>query len=309
VDAFFTMKRFTFAIGQRVVIGSDLDDSLLQSFVEWTAGLATVFHFELCGLTTFGRAMKARRRILDVIAKKVETMKRDGATYRERDSMLFKLVNASFEGSTLDSATLGDFVLVMLFASHDTTAGTMQSTLRFIALYPEQWSRVVAEVDKLWDGKALLSSDIIEKAVLARGFIEEVLRLAAPVPSLIRRASTPVEIDGYVIPAGWSMKVSIAGMGRSSFGEEFTPDNIHRHGELKGNENFPFGGGRRMCVGYKLARQELYIWLMCLARNYAVSCAPQKHNKFPINFYRTEVRLTHREENYKSPVSSIRAGA
>jgi len=222
--------------------------------------------------------------------------------------MLSKLTHASFEGSSLDRATVGDFALVMLFAAHDTTLAMTQSILRYIALYPGDWRRVVAEVDTLWDGKSTLSDEILSRAVVARGFVEEVLRLVPPVGGLFRSLASPAEYEGYEIPADWKVMVNVSGMGRTCFGEQFAPDNIHRHSEFKGNEYFPFGGGRRMCIGYKLARQELYVWTIYLARHFDVACDPVRRETFAFNYHRVQVRLTHRSDGER-PAHSRQAGA
>lgn len=100
--------------------------------------------------TIFGKAMKARRKLLEmvelVVLRRLEQGKTKERSPAARD-ILSILINdmKSGSGETLSMDELKDQVLLQMFAGHDTTSAALTSLAFVIARYPEVRQRLEAE--------------------------------------------------------------------------------------------------------------------------------------------------------------------
>ena len=102
----------------------------------------------------------------------------------------------------------------------------------------------------------------IERLPYVLGLIKETIRWRPPVPLIPHhRLTEDLEFEGYSFPAGTDFVVnSLAVCGDCIDPAEFKPERW-----LNGKEDnivaglWQFGGGRRLCVGYKIAQQELFL--------------------------------------------------
>ncbi|KAI2781522.1 cytochrome P450 [Daldinia loculata] len=92
--------------------------------------------------------------------------------------------------------------------------------------------------------------------------IKEVLRWRPTVPVIPPHQLTEdLDFDGYRIPAGTSFLInSIALSNEFEDPNEFQPERWIDGSESNATANFwGFGGGRRICVGWKVAQQALFL--------------------------------------------------
>lgn len=156
-----------------------------------------------------------------------------------KECILSDLANVAIDGRKLTNEELAAIVLQLLVAGYETTSATMTAgMLRII--------RTPGLEDKLRNDPALIPN-----------FIEEVLRIDAPIQGLFRRATRDTEIGGVPVPAGsivqlmWGAANHDASMFENP--ETFDPErqNARRH--------VAFAFGPHVCVGNQLARGELRI--------------------------------------------------
>ena len=92
---------------------------------------------------------------------------------------------------------------------------------------------------------------------LIPNFLEECLRLEAPVQCLYRQAARDTEIGGVVIPAGSSLMLVYAAANYDE--EHFDRPYELQHERANAVQHLAFGKGAHFCIGAALARLEARI--------------------------------------------------
>lgn len=161
--------------------------------------------------------------------------------YRDvpRPCILNDLVHAEVNGKRLAIEEIIQIVEQMLPAGSDTTVGALASAMHRIATTPG------------------LEDELRSDPSLIANFVEEVLRTAAPVQGLWRRATCDTEIGGVPIAKD---SIIVLRFGAGNYDPAVFPDpdrfDIRR---TNARRHFAFGVGPHFCVGNLLARGELRI--------------------------------------------------
>jgi cytochrome P450 len=157
---------------------------------------------------------------------------------KEPDGMLLsRLVHAEVEGRHLDLRELMSILQQLLVAGNETTTTTLAAGMKIMIDNPDIVSQLRAEPG------------------LMRNFVEETLRVMAPIQTMFRRAVADVEIHGVTIPAGSLVEVRFGAGNRDPevYQNPACPD-LHR---ANAGSHLSFGAGRHLCIGNQLARGEL----------------------------------------------------
>ncbi|PNH09806.1 Protein LUTEIN DEFICIENT 5, chloroplastic [Tetrabaena socialis] len=198
-----------------------------------------------------------------------------------RDPSILHFLVAS--GDEISSKQLRDDLMTMLIAGHETTAAVLTWTLYTLAQHPEAAEAIRQEVDAVLGDRAPTVADFGSLRFTTR-VINESMRLYPQPPVLIRRALQEDSFDGFVVPAGSDIFISVWNLHRNPASwdqpDAFKPERWGRaraFGPLDGpmpnevTENFaylPFGGGRRKCIGDQFALFESVVALSMLMRRY-----------------------------------------
>jgi cytochrome P450 len=154
------------------------------------------------------------------------------------DDLVTSLVQAyQQEGDRLSEQELVDFCIVLLVAGNETTAKLIGNAMLCLRDFPEVRAELIAHPEKMDD------------------FIEEVLRLRAPVQNIIRIAKVETELHGQTIRAGDTVEVF---MGSANLDETQFENPLQLEFGRKGR-HLAFGNGIHFCLGAPLARLEATI--------------------------------------------------
>ncbi|CAH1434974.1 unnamed protein product [Lactuca virosa] len=152
-----------------------------------------------------------------------------------------------------------NFVLALLAAGSDTSAGTMEWTMSLLLNHPEVLKKAQNEIDQVVGKDRLVDESDISNLPYLRCIINETLRLKPAGPLLVpHEASEDCVIGGYNIPGGTMVLVNQWAIHHDpkvwADPETFNPERLEGlEGTRDGFKLLPFGYGRRSCPGEGLA--------------------------------------------------------
>ncbi|KAG0465228.1 hypothetical protein HPP92_019392 [Vanilla planifolia] len=236
--------------------------------------------------TTYGRAIKARKKVAEALTKLVRRRKEEKdnkaqvAESRKKD-MVDELLEAD-EGFTEEEMV--DFLLALLVAGHETTPTIMTIAVKFLTENPSALALVKEEQEEIrarkkdelkpWSGA--ITSPCLSPNASSTKLSESPTLLA--VSSVVPSPTSISKITRFQRDARCSLVPGCPP--RRTLLEEartFNPwrwmnhtNNITKDGgqQAGGAPIFtPFGGGQRLCPGYELGRVEISVFL-----HYLVTC-------------------------------------
>lgn len=162
-----------------------------------------------------------------------------------RDDLVTELVQASEAGDRLSSTELFSMIGGLLFAGYDTTRNQLGQAMVAFCQHPDQWALLGQQPD------------------LAPRAVDEVMRLVGAVSGVPRVALDELDVDGWAIPAGTLLFLSVASGNRDS---SVYDDAMSFDITAERDAHLSFGGGPHYCLGANLARTEMEEALALLAR-------------------------------------------
>jgi len=195
---------------------------------------------------------------------------------RDRGDLLSMLLEArDDDGAGMSKEQLRDEVMTLFLAGHETTANALSWTLYLLAKHPEAEAALVAELDRVLDGRPPAFADL-PRLEYTNAVVKESMRLYPPVWYISREPLEDVTIGGYTLPAGSEMALSQWVMHRHpDYFEEpdaFRPERWTSAFEksLPPYVYFPFGAGPRVCIGKSFATMESALLLAAIVRKFRI---------------------------------------
>ncbi|CAB4321310.1 unnamed protein product [Prunus armeniaca] len=175
-----------------------------------------------------------------------------------------------------------DFVVYvlfgMLFAGFHPISSIMALAFSVLAEHPAALEELTAENEALLKNRenpnSSLTWDEYKSMTFTHQIVNETLRLGNLGPALFRRALKDIPVNGFTIPAGWTIMVltSALQLSPNTFMDplEFNPWRWKDLDSLVVSKNFmPFGRGSRQCAGAEYSRVFLATFLHVLVTKYS----------------------------------------
>jgi cytochrome P450 family 138 len=209
----------------------------------------------------WGRLAEYRRQYDDVIGRLIDHVRAD-PNLESRADVLALLLRSTYEdGSQMSRSDIGDELLTLLAAGHETTAATLGWAFERVVRHPRVLAELVVE--------AATDDNEYRQATIA-----EVQRARTVIDFAGRHVYAPTfQLGDWVIPRGTSIVVAIAQLHNRA--EDFAaPDRFDPQryiGTRPPTFAFvPFGGGTRRCVGAVFANVEMDVVLRTVLRHFVI---------------------------------------
>ncbi|KAK3385470.1 cytochrome P450 [Podospora didyma] len=220
-----------------------------------------------------------------------------------RDTLLHK--DTKYTGSDEDAMYVA---MQLIEAGSDTTREALNIMTMAALEHPEAFAKARADVDRVCgtgENVRLPMLDDMEDLRYICAMAKEVLRWRAIFPTTPdHTASQDIDFEGYHFPTGTGFVINTIAVGAECENpEDFCPDRW-----MDGHETdithglWQFGGGRRICVGYRLAQRSLFINIARLVQCFNYE-ANGPYNPKILNLEATDepfpVKVTVRSPAYK----------
>ncbi|MCO5612095.1 hypothetical protein L7F22_066357, partial [Adiantum nelumboides] len=166
----------------------------------------------------------------------------------------------------------------ILSAGTHTIALTLEWTMAELLRNPDCLKKLQNEIDDMMakEGDHFITDEDLPKLPYLEKVVKEAFRLHPSVPLLIPRISNEaVKVDKFTLPTGTLVFLNVWAIGRDpdvwENAEEFLPDRFDgKDMDVKGQHYglLPFGKGRRVCPGLRLALSVLHVTLANLIRTF-----------------------------------------
>ena len=277
------MRILTLRIASKTLFGVDIGEkgsksaALLQKIGILLSNPTTmVLPFDLPGFS-FHRMMTLMAELDEDMREIIRSRKALDSDTGVVLSMLIKARDAE-TGMTLSEDELLGHVSVIFAAGHETSANALTWTLFLLSQHPEIAADLLDELDTVLKGKAPTVEQLQQLPLLER-IIKESMRILTPVPWNARATSQPTVLEGYELPTGTEVWVSIFHTHRNPdiYPEplKFNPQRWETL-EVDNFEYNPFSAGSRKCIGAGFAMMEIKVVLAMLLQKFRFQCLPQQ---------------------------------
>jgi len=256
----------------------------LYNFLVAFPKLESVLHWPIPGVVKFRRS---RARLDAVVGAMISSRRKLSREELEgRGDLLSMLVAARDEagdGSGMSDVQVRDEALTIFLAGYETVANALSWTWYLLSQNPEAAETMreeIAEVLGLGESGRTATVEDYGRLRYTEMVFAESMRLYPPAWAMGRQSTKAVELGPYRIPPNAHFFFSQYVMHRSpefwEEPEEFRPD---RHtAEAKAARRkfvyFPFGGGRRQCIGEGFAWMEGVLALATIAQRWRMTFVP-----------------------------------
>jgi cytochrome P450 len=222
------------------------------------------------------RFLRARRVLDDAVYGMIRSRRAQHGAGADRDDLLSRLLAPPGDGGpALTDEQLRDEVMTLVLAGHETTANALAFTCALLGRHPGALERVRAEVDRVLGGRAATAADapqLVETSLA----VQEALRIYPPAYMIGREAAEDVELPGgRAVRRGAIVVMSPFVVHRDprwweeplAFRPERFAHDAARHAPFT---YFPFGGGKRACIGRSFALLEATLVLATIVQRLEV---------------------------------------
>ncbi|ACK65934.1 cytochrome P450 [Rippkaea orientalis PCC 8801] len=269
------MQRLTLRIATKTLFGEDINSvdstagELLQQVLNCQRSSSIMlFPFDIPGLI-FHRYLNLLAQYEAKIKKIIDDKRAKGANDNDVLSMLIQ-AREEESGHPLSEAELIAHTGVIFLAGHETTANALTWTMFLLSQHPQILGDLVNELESVLQGEPPTLEQLPQLPLLDR-VIKESMRILTSVPWNGRVTSETTELDGYVLPKGTEVLVSIYHTHHMSEiypdPEAFKPERWETITPSIYEYN-PFSAGPRLCIGATFAMMELKIVLGMLLQRF-----------------------------------------
>ncbi|MEU0884159.1 cytochrome P450 [Lentzea sp. NPDC005914] len=241
-EVYPAIREMIFNLTSEVLTGSGLGaeaDEVNRLFEACLRASTGIVRFPVPGLA-WSRGLAARRRLETIFGAWVAERRATGGPPDNVLSML--CAAATDEGDRFTATDVVNHMILLLLAARDTSTIALSTIVYYLAQNPS------------WQERCRSDSSAVE---LVR---KEALRLAPPLPHLVRRVVRPTSVLGHPLAVGtyvqtipqfnhhmhelWTNPLAFDPL---RFSEERAEDKVHRYAWI------PFGGGVHKCIGMHFA--------------------------------------------------------
>ncbi|MBK6513750.1 MAG: cytochrome P450 [Polyangiaceae bacterium] len=211
-------------------------------------------------------AGRAKHDAMSILREEVVACRSGGSS--GRSDVLATIANARYEdGAPIAVDHAVDELVTLLVGGHETTANSLAWVLCHVLPRPDLLDQLEQERARVFPGGEIDPARASELALL-EACILETMRRTPIAPAVNRNLLKPLSLDPWLIPAGGivfpSTYVTHHRQDLWDRPRDFVPQRFLDKEGVPPDRFYPFGGGRRTCIGNAFAIFEMRIVLLAL---------------------------------------------
>ena len=219
------------------------------------------------------RYLNAGQRLDKKIYEVIERKRCEGSNGGDLIASLLRAQGEENGKGVWTDKQIRDEAMTMFLAGHETIGSAMTWTWFLLSQNPNAEAKMHAELNSVL-GKNPPQEKDIKNLIYTERVLLESMRLYPPVWLMVRKPTEDVELNGYTIPAGAYVHVCQYLLHRDAryFVEpqRFDPDRWSPQASAGRPKfsYFPFGGGKRQCIGEGFAMTEGILALAAIGQQW-----------------------------------------
>ncbi|NWX19032.1 CP24A protein, partial [Aegotheles bennettii] len=185
-----------------------------------------------------------------------------------------------YSGGQLSKKELYAAIAELQIAGVETTANSLLWALYNISRNPRVQQKLFQEIQSVLAANESPSAENLKHMPYLKACLKESMRLTPTVPFTSRTIDTEIVLGDYVLPNGTVLMINSHALGCNeeyfSGWTQFKPERWFQKNSIIPFSHVPFGIGKRMCIGRRIAELQLHLALCSLIRKYHIVATDNK---------------------------------
>uniref|UniRef100_A0A8C4JAX2 1,25-dihydroxyvitamin D(3) 24-hydroxylase, mitochondrial n=1 Tax=Dromaius novaehollandiae TaxID=8790 RepID=A0A8C4JAX2_DRONO len=200
-----------------------------------------------------------------------------------------------YSGGQLSKKELYAAIAELQIAGVETTANSLLWALYNISRNPHVQQKLFTEIQSVLAANESPSAENLKKMPYLKACLKESMRLTPSVPFTTRTIDKEMVLGDYVLPKGTVLMINTHALGCNeeyfNGWTQFKPERWLQKNLINPFTHLPFGMGKRMCIGRRLAELQLHLALCWLIRKYQIVATDSK----PVETLHSGILIPNRE--------------
>nr|XP_002720927.3 1,25-dihydroxyvitamin D(3) 24-hydroxylase, mitochondrial [Oryctolagus cuniculus] len=180
-----------------------------------------------------------------------------------------------YHRSQLSKKELYAAVTELQLAAVETTANSLMWVLYNLSRHPQVQQELLKEIQRVLPGHRVPRAEDLSNLPYLKACLKESMRLTPTVPFTTRTLDKATVLGEYALPKGTVLMLNTQVLGSSEDNfedsQQFRPERwLQDRKKINPFAHLPFGVGKRMCIGRRLAELQLHLALCWIVRKYAI---------------------------------------
>ncbi|XP_018090434.1 1,25-dihydroxyvitamin D(3) 24-hydroxylase, mitochondrial isoform X1 [Xenopus laevis] len=180
-----------------------------------------------------------------------------------------------YNDSKLSKKEMYATITEMLIGAVETTANSLLWAIFNISRHPHIQKKLLEEIQSILLPNQIPTADSIRNMPYLKACLKESMRITPSVPFTTRTLDKETVLGDYKLPKGTVLTINshVLGSNQECFDDwnQFRPERwLEEKNSINPFAYIPFGIGKRMCIGRRLAELQLQLTLCWLIRKYNI---------------------------------------
>ncbi|XP_029468909.1 1,25-dihydroxyvitamin D(3) 24-hydroxylase, mitochondrial isoform X2 [Rhinatrema bivittatum] len=180
-----------------------------------------------------------------------------------------------YAGSQLSKKEMYAAITELQIGGVETTANCLLWAIYNISRNPRVQETLLQEIERVLAPDQIPNAECLKRMPYVKACLKESMRITPSVPFTTRTLDKETVVGEYLLPKGTVLTINshVLGSNEENFDDwsQFRPERwLQERNSINPFAHIPFGVGKRMCIGRRLAELQLQLALCWLLKKYKI---------------------------------------